>query len=542
MNLRRPKQPTIRTGILTTALITASALLTACGGSTGQDSGAGSKPRPGGTLTFAFGADPACFDPGQVPQNTGLSTARGVVDSLTDQDPKTGKIVPWLAKSWDINRDATAFTFHLRTDATFSDGSPVNAAAVKATFDGIHELGAKAYLGPTYLDGYKSTTVDDAHTVTVRFSEPNVQFLQASSTMTLGILAPASFKKTPEQRCQGDYIGSGPFTFTSYAKNDKVVLSKRKGYNWPSKLWGHTGEAYLDKVEIRFVAEDGTRTGSLLSGQVDGALPIPPQDRERVESGGAQVVARTNPGLTGVILPNEQSPLLSDSDVRRAIQQGINRDEYTKAAFSDDYKPATSIISSVTPGHADQSDELAYDPAGARKLLDAAGWKTGSDGIRVKNGKRLAPVFILTQASQQQGSYDIVQQQLKKIGVDLRLKTLTDAQLDSARKAGTYDLMSWSMTRAEADVLRTVLSADATNNFARREPGSLEKLFAQEIATTDETKRAALLADIQHTIVTDADAFPLNEAQQVFGLSAKAHGVKFEASSRLTFYDAWVTG
>lgn len=237
----------------------AALLLAACGSSSsGADTAAAGPPRPGGTLTLGIAYNPDCLDPQQAMTNASLNVGRQLVDSLTDQDPKTGQIKPWLAQSWEVNPDATSYTFHLRDGATFSDGSPVNAQAVKDNFDSIVKLGAKSPLGSGYLGGYRGTTVLDEHTAKSDFAASSAQFLQASSTMSLGLLSPASLTKAPDQRCQGNgLIGSGPFVLDSVKLNQSVVISKRKGYNWGSSLWDHTGEAYLDKIDYRVTPEGG---------------------------------------------------------------------------------------------------------------------------------------------------------------------------------------------------------------------------------------------------------------------------------------------
>src|SRR5690349_21328559 len=100
---------TVRNRVL--ALATGSALILAgCSSSSGGNSSDNAKPAAGGTLTFAASANPACLDPHQLSEGVSLNVDRQVVDSLTDQDPDSGKIVPWLATKWDINSDSTQFT------------------------------------------------------------------------------------------------------------------------------------------------------------------------------------------------------------------------------------------------------------------------------------------------------------------------------------------------------------------------------------------------------------------------------------------------
>lgn len=172
--------------------------LAACGSATGQDGADYSGPPvSGGTLRVAFDGDITCADGQQVGNNSALNVSRQLTDSLTDQDPETGEIVPWLAESWDVSDDSTTFTFHLRDGVSFADGTEFNAQSVKDNFESIVDLGAKSSLGSTYLAGLDGIDTPDDNTVTVRFSEPNAQFLQASSTMTLGFYAPSTSRRPP---------------------------------------------------------------------------------------------------------------------------------------------------------------------------------------------------------------------------------------------------------------------------------------------------------------------------------------------------------
>jgi len=203
---------TLRTPL---ALVTATALLalTACGGDGSADAtGADAKPVNGGTLRFAVGSDAGCIDPQQVGSNDSIYSARQLVDSLTDQDPESGEIVPWLAEDWEINDEVTEFTFTLQEGITFSNGDPLDAQAVADNFDAAEELGPRATLISGYLEDYVETEVEDDRTFTVKFEEPNAQFLQASSTHSLGILHPDTVAQTDDERC-ASVIGSGPFVF-----------------------------------------------------------------------------------------------------------------------------------------------------------------------------------------------------------------------------------------------------------------------------------------------------------------------------------------
>lgn len=120
-------------------------VLTSCGTAAGQgDDDYTGPPVNGGTLRVAFDADITCADGQQAGNNTALNVSRQIADSLTDQVPETGEIVPWLAESWDLSDDSITFTFHLRDGVTFTDGTPFTAQSVKDNFEGaVAKLGGE---------------------------------------------------------------------------------------------------------------------------------------------------------------------------------------------------------------------------------------------------------------------------------------------------------------------------------------------------------------------------------------------------------------
>ncbi|MFE2429850.1 ABC transporter substrate-binding protein [Streptomyces sp. NPDC059373] len=513
---------------------------TACS-SSGQDSAGNSSPHSGGHLTFALASDPICIDPQQAGNNDAIYPARQLVDSLTDQDPKTGKIVPWLAKSWEVSKDATTFTFHLRTGATFSDGTRVDAQAVKDNFDGIVKLGAKAVLGSSYLLGYKGTTVVDDHTAKVAFAAPNAQFLQATSTFTLGLLAESTVKRPAAERCTDNLIGSGPFTLVDYTSNKSVEEKKRKGYNWGSSLWSKKGAAYLDQLSFKVIPESGVRTGSLQSGQVDAIGGVAPQDEAGLKSTGFTLQARANPGLPFALSANLARPIVKDLRVREAIQKAVDRQEVVDTVLSSNFKAATSSLASTTTDYTDLSAQLGHDTAGAEKLLDQAGWKTGSDGIRVKDGRKLTlKVIWATVFGPNQTALELIQQQLKKIGVGVTLQSAPISDFLALRTKGDYDYAWGNTTRVDPDILRTGFYSKGIN-YSHLSDSELDGLLEKEASAADPTQRATYVADAQKVILDKAYQVPVFELTTVLGLSKKVHSLDFEASSRLQFHDTWLS-
>ncbi|ALL78712.1 ABC transporter substrate-binding protein [Pseudonocardia sp. EC080610-09] len=522
-------------------LLAATALtLTACGsgagaGGAGADAG---PPRPGGSLVFAVSSDQGCADPQQVQSNDSIYALRQVVDSLTDQDPETGAVVPWLATRWSSNADATAWTFTLRPGATFSDGAPVDAAAVKANFDRVPELGARGSLPKGYLAGYTGTDVTSPTEFTVRFSEPNVQFLQGTSTHSLGLLSPADAARSDDDRCAG-VVGSGPFTLERYAKDDVTVLAKRAGYDWGSSLFGHPGEAFLDRAEFRVVPESGVRAGSVQSGEVDAIASVGQQDEAPLTAAGVQLPARPNPGLPFGITFNQATPLGADPAVREALSRGIDRDEVVAAVYPGRTRAATSALSSTTPSYADLSALVGYDPAAATAALDRAGWVPGPDGIRAKGAQKLTvPLTFAQNIGTTKPALELIQQQLRRIGVDLQLREVQIAETQAVLDGGDFVAAWGNLTRADPDILRSTYGTEGANRY-RLPAGPLQAPLVEQASTVDPVRRADLAGQAQRLLAERFDTAPVVELTTVLGVGPDAHGVTFDASSRIQLHDAW---
>ncbi|MFF2087594.1 ABC transporter substrate-binding protein [Nocardia sp. NPDC058176] len=525
-------------------VLAAATTVAACGSDTGGGGGDAGPPQPGGTLRYGLSQAPSCSDPAQAGSNQTIYVTRQIVDSLTDQDPKTGEITPWLAKSWEVSSDAKVFTFTLADGVTFSDGTALTADSVRDTLDAIVKLGgAKAPLGSSYLTNYVGTTAVDKLTARVEFSEPNAQFLQASSTPQLGILAESTNAKAAEERCAGDNIGSGPFTYADYKQDASVTLAKRTGYNWGSAVFGHEGEAYLDRIEFTVVPESGVRTGSLTSGQLDAISDALPQDEPQIEAVGGQVLSTSNPGTPFGLQLNVTRGPLRDQAVREALLPALNRQELVDTVLGPKFRPATSSLAVATPGYLDQSARLAYDPDKTKAALDQAGWVPGPDGIRAKNGERLSFSVTFSQVfAGNQAILELVQQQLRQVGVDLQLDLVSGPESTAKMNSKDYDSFYGNSTRADGDILRTSFSLTGRNLSNRGPIPELDATLTEQLAANDPAARAELIETAQKQVLDNGLYLPTIELSQAIGVTANTQDLKFEASARLQFFDTWLSG
>jgi peptide/nickel transport system substrate-binding protein len=512
-------------------LLCAAAVLTACG------TGSAENGAPA-TLTAGLAAPIGCLDPHQTPQTPNLQVSRQFVDSLTDQDPETGEIVPWLAESWTVDERATRFTFTLRDGVTFSDGTPLDAAAVVANLDDVAGLGARSPLGATYLAGYAGATASGPRTVEVRFDTPSAQFLQATSMVTLGLLAPKTLAETPEKRCAGTLTGSGPFVLDDVALNEEVRLTARDGYAWASDLATHQGTPRVRTLVFAIVTDASARHGSLVSGQLDADLQVLQQDEASFGDQGPRLLSGTRPGVVYTLLPNESRPALRDPAVRKAVGVALDRAEFAPLLSAGE-RPATDVLATTTPGYADRG--LRFDRAEAVRLLDAAGWRPGADGVRAKGGERLSFTLVYSATERYGSIYQLMTQQLAEVGVELRPTPLDDATNSARQSAGDYDFVSWAVTRGDPTVLASLYPVASANPLRRTTPDAVDTAIAAIATVLDPAERARAVDTAATAILAGGHGIPLFEQASSIGLAARVSGVRLDGSGRPLFSDAEVT-
>lgn len=527
------------------------------GGDPGGAAAEARTPVRGGTLQFALIDYQRSPDPHWGTNYAESLIGNNITDKLTWQDPETGEITPWLAESWEYNEDLTEFTFHLRKDVTFSDGSPFDSEVVKANFDqyvrGDEKLGINPN-GAVLLPGYIETLTPDEHTAVIRFEKPLASFLQASSftaNAQPGFLSLSTLRLSAEERTDPTkIIGTGPFVYESWEPQVKTVLVKRKGYNWAPPALRHQGEAYLDRIVFHTIPEASVRTGSLTSGAIDATLDVGTTDEKPLAAQGFKIIHR---GVSGTaIFFNFNSRLFPTDDiaVRKAIQLGWDREAIRRTVLTDSYSVATSVLEPSVPGYADYSGSvLKYDPEQAARLLDEAGWRPGPDGIRVKDGKRLEVKLLgISNLVVNKPAYESIQQDLKRIGIDLQLTVvpIPDYAAQQAKAKTDWNITAANRSRNDPAVLNLQYSPLLGNGSYVTEdsPGIdvdevTQTLGRLELTLDPATRKQYAKAAQDLLLEKYALVNPVYNPAQVIAHADHVHGIIFDAQSRNHFVDTW---
>ncbi|MGU3575442.1 ABC transporter substrate-binding protein [Brucellaceae bacterium C25G] len=481
-------------------------------------------------LVIGLEADPVCLDGRQINYLWSLDIYHQVVDSLTDQDPVTGEILPWLADRWTVNSDATEFVFHIRNGVTFSDGDVLDAEAVVKNFD---DLAKQTYSAP-YLKGLSNVEALDPETVKFTFTSPNAQFLFSTSSTQLGMLSPKTLADVnPADRCLGKISGTGPYVYDENVPQRQVTLKARQDYAWPSPVSSNKGPAHIDRLVFEIIPEASVRNGSLLSGVIHIDHFVQEQDQKPLQDSGFKVLDVPGRGLVHSILPNHQSPVWGDARVRQALNLAIDRAALT-AILPSGSKPASSILTSAAPGYTDFTQLLQTDIEKANSLLDESGWLPGGDGVRVKDGKPLTLKVLLRKNPLRQSVLEVVQQQVAPLGIKLVISVQDHASATEAERLGNYDAVNWNLTRNDVSALFNYLDPAGSNPLKLVDDGSELFQLQKTLRSTTDKNEQQRIADRLVTLALDnADVVPLFENAVNIGIAPEIQNLALDATNRL---------
>lgn len=515
-------------------------VLAACGGSDDDDGGVAApsdgesavdendgEPTPGGELTFVMGGDVVSLDPHRLTELVSGQVVSQVFDYLfvlnADGEPEPSLVA-------DYTVEDTTWTFELRDDVTFHDGTPLDAEAVKANFDRIldPDEGLPARVA---ISAVESVEVAGPYTVTMTTTEPFGPMLAALTHYSVAIVSPTALESGDLTQ---DAVGSGPFRFVSWSPGDQLVIERNDDY------WGRP--AYVDRVVFRPVTEGGARVAAVQTGEADIVANIPPTDIERL-SGDSEVDVRVEPFnrlMTAHI--NVTKGPLTDVRVRQALNYAVDREGIVAAIYPGVADAATAPLASPVFGYEEQA-LYSYDPDRARELLEEAGH---GDGLSLS---------MISPAGRYLGDQEMaeaIQAQFADVGIDLSLEFLEwSTFLDVLREepeTSTYELALLGFGPATNDADWQLYSryhssafAPLSNNRSYYASDEVDDLLEQGRSTMDQDERRAIYGELLPIIYEDAPEMFLVEIRQVWGLNAnRVRGTEFLPIELLYLADVWL--
>ena len=482
------------------------------------------------TLIFGRGGDSVALDPGIVTDGESLKIAQQVFDTLLSYEPGSTKVQPSLAESWEVTEDGLTYTFKLRQGVKFHDGTDFNAEAVVFNFERWGNPGSEYKFEGDSFDYYdsmfgseesrviKEVTAVDEHTVQFTLNQPQAPFLQNIAMSSFGIASPTAVKEKTTN-FKSEPVGTGPFVFKEWKRNDSITLEKNPDY-WQEGL------PKLNKVIVRSIPDNTARFNALQNGEIDIMEDLNADDLTVLESNAnLQKIERPsfNVGYVGF---NTKKKPFDDKKVRQALNHAVNKQAIVDAFFGGSAQVAKNPLPPTLWGYNDEIQDYAYDPEKAKALLAEAGHP---DGIAETLTFYAMPVSRPYMPDGRKVA-EAIQADLEKIGVTVSIQSPEWATYLDDLKVGEKDdlyMLGWTGDNGDPDnFIYTLLDKDTIpgNNRSFYVNEELHTILVEAQKEVDQDKRAELYKQAQVIIKEDAPWIPLVHTTPLMAASSNLKG------------------
>lgn len=506
-----------------------------CGKSTGEP-----KAKKGGVLVFGRSGDAVGLDPAREDDGESFYIADNVYETLVDFAPGSTDIIPGLAESWTASADGLEYTFKLRKGVKFHDGTPFNAEAVVYSLSRQFKQDHPDYgNGPWKYWGYmdmdniiQDVVAVDNLTVKISLKKPEAPFIANLAMNFSAIVSPTAAKKYGTE-LSNNPVGTGPFKFVSWVKDDNIVLERYTGY------WGD--KTYLDRVIFKVIPDATARYLALKKGEVD-IIDFPnPSDIPAIEADeNLKVVSQAGMNIGYLAMNMDRKPF-DNKLVRQAVNYAINKAEIIDAVYGPLGVAAKNPMPPDMWGYNNAIEDYGYDPAKAKQLLAEAGYakgfKTTLWAMPVSrpynpNGRRMA---------------EIMQAQLKAVGITVEIVSYEWGTYLDKTSAGEHDmcLLGWTGDNGDPDnflwVLLSIPAAEVpAGNHAFWRNEEFNALIKEAKESSDQAKRTQLYEQAQVIFHEEAPWVPVAHSQVVEPMKKTVEGFVLYPTGKRNFAPVWL--
>ncbi|WP_426940435.1 ABC transporter substrate-binding protein [Bacillus mycoides] len=451
---------------------------------------------------------------------------------------KEGKTIPILAKKWDISEDQLTYTFHLKDDLKFSDSSPLTADDVvftltllhDPTYSGATDISQTAIKGgQAYKEG-KATSIEgiqviDPKTITITTEKVNAQTL---SLIGGEVISKAYYGKEYKQgnleylkELYGKPMGAGAYKLDKYIPGQEVRFVANENY--------FEGKPKIEHFIYKITKGD-TKLQQFQAGEVDydGFTTNAETIEQLKELGFANVNVYTGSSY-GYIKMNYKKSYFKDKRVRQAFIYGLERQKVIDTYFQGYASLVNVPITPVSWAYTEEGiNKYEYNLEKAKKLLDEAGWKAGSDGIREKDGQKLKVSYFASSASKiNDVMIPVMKEDYKKIGVDFNPEYMDFNTMISKVIKGDYDLamVSTPMIDDPSGTIEEFVSTSKRNYDGYHNP-KVDELAKQALETLDIEKRKEIYKKLYQELSEEPPVIFLNNSKVVSAHNARIQGLQ----------------
>jgi peptide/nickel transport system substrate-binding protein len=491
-----------------------------------------------GTVVWALGMEPDSLDPSKTTTWESWVAFDQVYDTLLYLD-SSGKVVPNMAKSWDVSADGLTYTFHLNDGMKCSDGSPLTSADVKYSMDHYFDPKSpavmKAGFGPV-------DTVDALGplTVTFRLKQPFAAFAAFMGEGFASILCKGNAAYGDNFGSGTSVIGSGPFKVKEWVKGDHMTLVPNPYYVNYGRSAENKGAPKVDLI-MRRMSEAQSRLAALQTGEVQIATP-PMEEVETVKSSpDMTLMTADKTGQTIFFEFTISRPPFNDERARMAVAHAIDPDAAINIVFGDVAKREKCAVGPGVFGNDEDwcsKVSIGYDPQKSMALLKELGY--GPD-------HPLEVTMMTWPDDNREKMAQVFQNQLQQVGINANIETMDIGTLNARVKQenetktgkSTFDMMGWAWY--DPDILYNLWhSPGAYSGFQTKE---LDDLLEKSRTTLDPAARLKVVQDVQTYLIGHAIQVPLYTPgwNWLYAVRKEVTGFKLDAFDRPVFTDVSIS-
>jgi peptide/nickel transport system substrate-binding protein len=492
-------------------------------------------PTRGGTLVFGRGADSVGLDPAVVTDGESFRVTRNIYESLLEYTRDNTEVIGGLAESWEVSADLLRWKFRLRRQVTFHDGTPCNAEAVVFNFErwmfeqhpyhkGVFEYWKSMFGGfPGFVSSVKA--IDDS-TVEFVLEKAMAPFLANLAMPMFSIASPAAVKKYGEDYFKNP-VGTGPFRFREWRKDDRIVLERHAEY------WGE--KALLDRLIFRSIVDNSARLLELQTGSIDVMEFLNPDDIAAVKND-ANLRLLLRPSLNvGYLWWNVEKEPFGKLEVRRAIAHAVNKRAIVDKLFGGTGIPAKNMLPPSLWGYNEAVSDYEYNPSKAREYLAKAGL---TQGFATKLWAMPNPRPYMPQPTK---IAEAIQADLKAVGIAAEIVTVDWATYLAKTRDGEQDmyLLGWTGDNGDPDNFLHWF-------FGQKEPRSryfhakAAALTAKAQTVFEQNERARLYREVQALLKDDAANLPIAHTTPPLAVKKTVNGYVPHATGGERLDRVWV--
>lgn len=447
---------------------------------------------------------------------------------------EAGEPIPGLAESWDVSDDGLTYTFHLRDDLKFDDGTPLTSEDVEFTLTLLHDPSygggtditeAKVVGGLDYKNGdadsISGIEVMDEQTIKITTEEVNARSLRLLG----GQILQKEYYGKDYKKGDLDYlnalhlkpVGAGPFRFVDYLPGQEI--------RYEANEYFYDGKPKVD--QFIYKTTEGDSQQFFQTGELDYSALAANQDNfEFLQALGFANINVYTSSAYGYITFNHEKEIFKDPKVRQAFIYGLDRQTIIDTYYQGYAQVANVPVSPTSWAYTDEVGSTNYDPEKAKQLLEEAGWTEGENGIREKDGKKLVVYYFTSAGGLGDTFIPIAKENYKEIGIDLQVEQMDFNALLSRVEKGDHDLASFSTTMLTdpyngIDSFHTKTTDSIIKGYGNEK---IDSLIDATIATNDQDERAKAFHELYKALDEDPPVILMSYTKVLSGTNARVKG------------------